>query len=129
MGRVSDTLRDALLKCFTSKRNSDSLICQSMDIVKLNFIDLFKSMCPLMNIDSGSTLKIEIISDEISESVCQERPNFLESLLDSKIEVNTVKNFRWKKRSLKGESSPSQKWSLKGPCHENILPSSAKSPN
>ena len=98
MGRVSDTLRDALLKCFTSKRNSDSLICQSMDIVKLNFIDLFKSMCPLMNIDSGSTLKIEIISDEISESVCQERPNFLESLLDSKIEVNTVKNFRWKKR-------------------------------
>ena len=58
-----------------------------------------------MNIPGDSTLKIEIINIENSESVCQESPNFLESLFNPKIEVNSVINFRWKKRSLNSDLS------------------------
>ena len=113
MGRVTDTLRNIILNSFLSNGTSDTLICESMSIVTMNFVDLFKSMCPFMDIESGKTLNIQIVSEENSDGTVQKSPNFIETLLNSKVEVDHVKSFRWNKRLLKGESSTSQKRRLK----------------
>ena len=113
MGRVTDTLRNIILNSFLSNGTSDTLICESMSIVTMNFVDLFKSMCSFMDIESGKTLNIQIVSEENSDGTVKKSPNFIETLLNSKVEVDHVKNFRWNKRLLKGESSTSQKRRLK----------------
>ena len=42
LARLSDTFRDVFLYHFKNNRNPDSLVFQSMDLVKWNFIELFK---------------------------------------------------------------------------------------
>ena len=64
MGRVTDTLRNIIFNSFLSNGTSDALFHESMSIVTMNFVDLFKSMCPFMDIESGKTLNIQIVSEE-----------------------------------------------------------------
>ena len=92
------------LNYFKSDRNSKSLVFQSIDLLKWNFIEVFQSLCPLVNMSSDNTLNIEIVKLKDSESIHQQNPNLLESLYNSEFVVNSVRNFRWKKRSLKSDN-------------------------
>ena len=94
MGRVTDTLRDAVLNSFLSNRTSNSLISESMSILSMSLVNLFKSMCPFLGIESGNTLKIKVVSEEKScTGTGKESPNFLETFMNSKVKVDHVKNY------------------------------------
>ena len=65
-------------------------------------------MCPFLGIESGNTLDIQVVSEEDS-CTGKESPNFLETFMNSKVKVDHVKNYWWKKKLLKGETSTSKR--------------------
>ena len=108
MGRVTDVLRNLIFNSFLSNEVSDALFPEVMSIITMNFIDVFKAICPFMNIESDKTLKIQIVSEEIVDGIVRKSPNFIETLINSKAKVD-IKESRWKKRMSKSDLSNSKK--------------------